>query len=330
MLTGGLIGAGAAARFHAEGVASQSGGGVCFKWVWDADSEAAQALGQRFGIAVADSLERILDDEDVDFVDICTPSSSHREYVERAAEAAKHIFCEKPLALTMRDAEAMVEVCKNVGVCLGVGMVTRYLPQYRLIHQLIRSGNIGEVAVVHASRCARQPAGAGNWYHRPQLSGGVVVDLLIDDIDFCQWCFGRIEKVFCIGAMGREDIGDYALLLCGFGSGMIAHLEGSWAEGDGFYTRFEAAGDSGLLEYDSRRSRPVVVQKRGREVESADAGIAESSTVVNPFYAELSDFAALVEMGRPMQVSVEDALSALRVALTAKRSYTERAPLVLR
>ena len=328
VMMGALIGAGTAARCHAEGVAQQPEPAFCYRWVWDMNGKASEELGRRFGISPAESLEQILDDGDVAFVDICTPTPTHREYVERAATAGKHVFCEKPIALTVPDAEAMLAACKKAGVKLGVGMVVRYFPEYRKIHEIIRKGTIGSVAVVHASRCATMPRGTGDWYRIPELSGGVLVDLLIHDIDFCRWCFGEVETVYCVGALERKDVPDYALVLLRFRSGTIAHLEGSWAEGAGFHTRFEAAGDSGLIEFDSRCVRALHVGRRRNHQEATV--IVPESPGVSPYYLELADFVRMLRTGRPMAVEPEDAVAALRVALIAKRSCAEKRPIRLK
>lgn len=328
MIVGALVGAGSAGRCHINAVFGKSDAPIHYKWVWDLNSEAAQKTGASFGIDVAESLKQILEDKEVDFLDICTPTSTHKEYVEQATRAGKHVFCEKPIALTVPDGKAMIEACRSAGVKFGVGMVLRFFPEYVTMRDIIKSGEIGFVAVAHASRCGKMPKGAGDWYSRRELSGGVLVDLLIHDIDFCRWCFGEPETVYCTGVLDKEEVPDYALLLLRFESGTIAHLEGSWAEGEGFYTRFEAAGDSGLIEYDSRCVRSLRIEWRRRRPDERGVVIPESPGT-NPYYLELSEFAMWVERDKPMRATPDDALAALRIALTAKRSFIQQKPLHL-
>ena len=141
------------------------------------------------------SFEALLDDPTVDAVDICLPNDLHREFAVRALQAGKHVLCEKPIALTLEDADAMIAAARRAGRFLMIGHVLRFWPEYRA----------GQGA--HRCRCAwenRWPCPPGGWSrcwpaHKatgaggtiPRRSGGAVLDMQIHDLDAFCWFFGR-------------------------------------------------------------------------------------------------------------------------------------------
>jgi myo-inositol 2-dehydrogenase/D-chiro-inositol 1-dehydrogenase len=122
-------------------------------------------LAQRFGVrAYADYAELF---DEVDIVDICTPTSLHKPMAVEAVAAGKHLVCEKPVALTIEDAQAMIDACAAAGVRFFVGMVVRFFPQYRVAQELVTEGKIGQLGVIRLKRVAYVPMKpVDNWYNR--------------------------------------------------------------------------------------------------------------------------------------------------------------------
>ncbi len=203
--------------------------------------------------------------EHIDIVDVCVPTFLHKSYVMKAADAGKHVICEKPLARSLEDAREMLDYCREKDVRLFVGHVLRFFPEYREAKALVDQGAIGDVAVVRTTRGGGFPMAWNNWYADFQNSGGLVLDMIIHDFDFLRWCFGEVERVYAKSLFGRGHYGmDYALVTLRFASGVIAHVEGTWAH-ESFSMKFELAGKSGIIDYDSASDQPLVSVSREKK-----------------------------------------------------------------
>lgn len=152
------------------------------------------------GIKRYDDLEAILNDPDVDLVDICLPTYLHGEATVKALQAGKHVLVEKPIALTLRDADRMVETAQKVKRFLMVGQVLRFFPEFRLLKDLKESGQYGRLKGLHLKRMISKPTWASdNWFADPKKSGGPIIDLHIHDADFVLFLFGMPQAVFTRG-----------------------------------------------------------------------------------------------------------------------------------
>lgn len=169
-----------------------------------------------------------------DIIDICTPTSHHREYVEMAAAAGRAIFCEKPLSRTMADCDAIVDAVEKSGVPFMGGHVLRWFPEFAAGKRMLDAGAVGKPATVRTARMAGFPGlgRANNWYGDYKQSGGVILDLILHDFDWLRWCFGDVERVYAKGLETSEKYRgrlDYALVTLRFKSGVVGHVTGSWA-----------------------------------------------------------------------------------------------------
>jgi predicted dehydrogenase len=113
--------------------------------------------------------------------------------------AGKHIICEKPLARTLDQGAAILDVVARAGVKLAVGHVVRYFPDYALAHDLVVRGEIGAPGVARATRGAGFPTVPGDWFSDVARSGGVALDLMIHDFDWLRWTFGLLERLYARG-----------------------------------------------------------------------------------------------------------------------------------
>ena len=290
--------------------------GVDLIGAMDRRPERAKTFGERHGIPASDRLEDFLPEADIGFV--CTPTPMHRTYVEKLASAGVHAFCEKPIAPTVEDAEAMIEAAEAAGVRLFIGHVLRFFQEYAAIKRILDGGRIGRPAVGRASRCGAYPRGSDDWFADYKQSGGALLDMSIHDIDFLNWCLGRPVRVFC--RRHKEHMCDYALTVVRYEGGAMAHFEGSWAHPGGFYTAFELAGTDGLLSFDSTRSAPLRVQRKAPEGEAPGVAVPESPVAVSPYEVEDRHFLQCIETGAEPMVTPADAVLALRVALAAMQS----------
>lgn len=315
----GVIGAGFMGGTH---VAAWQSLGVPVT-VFAEDPAEGAALAARTGVPLAPSLAALL--ADVAIVDICTPTDTHTELALAAAAAGRHVICEKPLALSAADGERILAACAAAGVRLFVAHVLRYFPEVAEVERIVRSGAIGAPGVLRLKRAAFRPRKpAGHWLFDPARSGGMVLDLMIHDLDLARWLAGDVVAVRCISASADrpERPVDHAFAILTHASGAISHVTGSWAYAEpAFRTSMEVAGAHGVLTYDSDEARPILAWAEAPPTSGQGAvGIQKSLTREDPFTEELADFLAAIETGRPPRVSAEDGIAALRIGLAAVES----------
>jgi predicted dehydrogenase len=242
----------------------------------------------------------------------------------QAAAAGKHVVCEKPLALTLEQGEAMITACERAGVRLFVAMVVRFFPQYRAAQQLVAGGQLGSLGVLRLKRAAYQPRKeVDNWYLDEARSGGMVVDMMIHDFDYARWLAGPVARVYARSARGQVPAspGDYALVTLRFASGAIALIEGAWANPPGvFRTGFDLAGSAGLIEWSS--DEPVTLRTflEPRPGEAAAVGLPLAPLAEDPYTTQIKHVHRALVTGEPFAVTPQDALEALRIALAARES----------
>jgi predicted dehydrogenase len=294
---------------------------------YDVRAEAAEQAAQRFGGQVYESVEALVGD--VDVADVCTITTAHKEGVLAAAAAGTAVICEKPLARTVADCEEMVAACEAAGVPLFVAQVVRFFPQFEKAKAVLDSGQLGEPGVIRTVRAGSMPAwGARSWFHDFEQSGGVIMDVGIHDIDFVRWCFGEVTRVFTRGLSFRGENGrDHALTTLRFANGAVGHIESSWAHPPGqFLTRFEIAGDEGLMMWDSQKDAPFRLALTGEDGQVDRSTASPLATESDPYYAELAHFLDCLENGTPCRVTPHDGLMAVKVSLAAIESMRTGLP----
>lgn len=327
----GLIGAGTMGRTHADSYARMPG--VELAGIFDIRPEAAKKLIDDLKLKnckAADSADALFNDQDIDVISICVPTPWHKENVTKAAQAGKHIFCEKPMARTSADAKEMLEVCEKAGVRLMIGHVLRFFPEYTRAKQAVASGAVGSPAMVRTTRAGGFPRAWNDWYNKFEWSGGVTLDLVIHDIDWLCWTFGKPVRVFAKGLIEKNmDAVDYALITIRFESGVIAHVEGSWAYPGSFTTKFEIAGSKGLIDYQSPAAAPIRVTLKQTSQGSGGVAVPESPLAESPYYIEDRHFFESLRQGSEFMVTPQDGLTAVRVACAALESIKTGMPVEL-
>ncbi|KPJ58301.1 MAG: hypothetical protein AMS15_08745 [Planctomycetes bacterium DG_23] len=286
----------------------------------DADFNKAQEFAQARNIKAYGSLSDMLAQEELDIVSIATPTPTHKELAIQAARAKTHIFLEKPIARTGEEAQEVLSEIETAGVKFMVGHVVRFSPHYLKVKEIIDSGVIGKPAVVRTSRCGGSPGRGKTWYGDFEKSGGVVLDTLVHDFDYLLWWFGDAARVYARGLVykGVEGI-DYGLVLVRFKNGLIAHIEGSWAEVSGFFTAIEVAGDKGLITLDSREARPLTINLRPAEGKTFRPQ-SEVPRTKSGSLLEIEHFVECIKEDREPLVTGEEATKALALALAALES----------
>jgi predicted dehydrogenase len=316
----GIVGAGFMASTHAAGWAETPAKIAGFV---HRTEKGARPLATQYGAQAYPDFEAML--HDVDVVDICTPTHLHHDQVLRAAAAKKDIVCEKPLARTVAQGQAMIAACCDAGVNLLVAHVVRFFPEYALAKAAVDRGEIGQPAVVRIARESSGPVNVmSSWFGDLDKSGGMILDLMIHDFDYARWVTGEVAAVFAksIQTSHSGAVRDHGLAICTHRNGAISHVAGSWAlPPPEFHTRFEIAGTDGLIEFDSEATKPIRAYLSGREVgELADVPVPGSPLNESPYTSEIKAFYEALAHGAPVPVSAEDGLAALQIALAALES----------
>ncbi|MEA3401746.1 MAG: Gfo/Idh/MocA family oxidoreductase [Armatimonadota bacterium] len=317
MLSVAICGAGGLGRNHAENFDQIPDTEVTL--VYDVVDEAAEALAEDVVARPAEQ-ESDLWGDDVDIVVVTTPTPFHHDYTVKAAQAGKHVFCEKPMCRDMEQAEEMLQAVEEAGVTFMVGHVLRFFAEYVRARKLILDGVIGDVGIARTSRINTLPGGPESWFSNYEMSGGVTLDMTIHDFDWLLWTFGPAERVYSLGVPERMPPIDYGLTTIRFESGVIAHCEGSWADLGQFRTHFDIAGTDGLLRHSSTDMPTLTVQRRGEQEGVAAVQVPESPAAKSPYLLEDEHFVQCVLNGTQPAVSGEDARAAVEVALAALES----------
>lgn len=323
----GLVGCGTMGGFHAG--CYQQIPDCELAGIYDIAEDKRNKFAEEFKIKPFSSYDEMLQDEGIDIIDICLPTPFHKEYVLKAAKSKKNIFCEKPIARNLEDGKIMVESCKNAKVKFMVGHVLRYFNEYAKAKEVIDSGGLGKIGIVRATRGGAFPHASNEWYADYQMSGGLVLDMIVHDFDFLRWCFGDVQRVYAKGMINKGyKFIDYALVTLRFKSGVIAHVEGTWAHPGGFRTRLEVAGSKGLLNFDSKDSLPINIEVKGT---GGGGGVAvpESPVKESPYLLELRHFVDCVINNKEPDITGKDALKALEISLAALKSIETGKPIVI-
>jgi predicted dehydrogenase len=260
--------------------------------------------------------EKLFKEIDIDAVDICTPTPTHRPLVESATAHELDILCEKPIALTLDNAHAIRDAAADANVTLMVGHVLRFFPAYAAIREAVGDGRVGTPGTIRARRVSPFPDWAA-WYGNPEQSGGVFHDLAIHEFDFCRWTIGDVDRVFA-----REHRGDgfhRGQATLRFESGAVGYIDAGWDRppGGDLESEFEVAGDEGVLEYDAGDGTPVRMRTTDGD-ESLPPPVARDG-----YRRELDAFVEAVREGSDPPVSVADAIEAARLSLAARQSATQ-------
>ncbi|MBV8916864.1 Gfo/Idh/MocA family protein, partial [Bradyrhizobium sp.] len=196
-------------------------------------------------------LDDLLGSDDIDAVYISTTNELHRDQVLAAANAGKHVLCEKPLALTLDDARAMVARCRERGLVMGTNHHLRNAATHRAMREAIKAGRIGRPLFARVFHAVYLPPHLQGWrIDKPEAGGGVILDITVHDADTLRFVLDdepvAVTAMTSQGGMGRENLEDGVMGVLRFASGLLAQCH------DAFTTRyattgFEVHGDAGSL-----------------------------------------------------------------------------------
>ncbi|MCJ8013722.1 Gfo/Idh/MocA family oxidoreductase [Paenibacillus sp. KQZ6P-2] len=216
------------------------------------DENKAKQTAEELHIPVAyGSYEAILEDPSIDVVYIPLPNHLHKEWTIRAAEAGKHILCEKPLALTAAEAEEMADAAEQAGVYLTEAFMYRYHPRYDAIKELIQSGAIGEIRGIRSAFTFNNAGDSGNVRYRKDWGGGSIYDVGCYPISVARLLLGKEPDAVTVNAFFSPEHDDVDMMASGlvdFGDVSLTFDCSMWAASR---NPLEILGTEGIIEVPS-------------------------------------------------------------------------------
>jgi len=328
-ITVGVIGAGRIGKIHAANI-------VYFmpearlKTIADANlSPEIETWAKGLGIPRATrDAEEIFRDPDISVVLICSSTDTHADYIIRAARAGKHIFCEKPVDLTIEKVKAALAAVKEAGVRLQIGFNRRFDHNFAHIHELAKSGALGQVHLVKIT--SRDPAPPPLAYVK--VSGGIFLDMTIHDFDMARFQAGsEVEEVYAAGAVlvdpeiGKAGDVDTAVITLKFANGALGIIDNSRKAVYGYDQRVEVFGSGGCAATENDTPSQVRLSD-GTGVHGDKPLYFFLERYRDAFVAEMKAFFKAISEGTETPVTGQDGLMDLVVGLAAKKSLAEHRP----
>jgi myo-inositol 2-dehydrogenase/D-chiro-inositol 1-dehydrogenase len=321
----GLIGAGRIAQVHARAYTNVAGARLLA--VADIVPEAADRTADTFGLEAYYDYHDLLERDDIDGVIIAVPTPSHAQVAIDAAQAGKHVFCQKPMAPTLPEANAIIEACREAGVLLQVGFMLRSSPPIAQIKRLVEAGSLGDLVGLRAAAFGWMPN--NDWFYQVDKGGGLIVDTIIHFLDLWHWFGGDVLSVHAQGGAyvlegaRRFQSTDNAMVSLQFASGAMGSVFGSWTTGYGDFF-FEVYGTKGSAFVDFLQRQTAVVyvnDASGISPLTPSTGWNFQDVLWDVTYAaEARQFVAAIEGKRTPVVTGEDGRAALELALAAESS----------
>jgi myo-inositol 2-dehydrogenase / D-chiro-inositol 1-dehydrogenase len=313
------FGAGRIGAIHAENIACHPRAHL--RAIVDVDAAAAGRLASRHGAAVGTQAS-VLADRSIQAVVIASSTNTHADLVEAAARAGKAVFCEKPLDLDRRRAEACLAVVAECGVPLMLGFNRRFDPHFARLERQLRDGRIGRVELL--SITSRDPSPPPLAYVR--VSGGLFRDMMIHDFDMARWLLSEepvaifaAASVLVDPAIGAAGDVDTALVTLRTGSGALCQISNSRRAVYGYDQRIEILGSSGGLKADNVALSTVAFA-------GADGIVSDKplpfflERYAEAYRLELDHFVDALARGTPPRPDGSDGVKALALADAALQS----------
>jgi myo-inositol 2-dehydrogenase / D-chiro-inositol 1-dehydrogenase len=323
-----VFGAGRIGRIHTSNLAALPG--VKLKYVSDPMAQYASELAQKYGAQVA-SIEEVFADKSIDAVAICSSTDTHSDLITRAAAAGKHIFCEKPVDLSVPRAEACATAVKAAGVACMIGFQRRFDPTFNAARTRMDAGEIGKPEMLIIT--SRDPGAPPPEYIK--ASGGIFRDMLIHDLDVFRWILcadgdeaawltatGSVLTDPAIAALGDVDSTAVTIRTQ---KGRLCQINTSRRAAYGYDQRFEVLGSKGLLQCGNHTPTEVVAwDANGIRGDKPEAFFLQRYAAA--YRLEIEHFFDCLQSGKPFKTTVADGVAAQKLADAAAQSCQSGLP----
>ncbi|MEZ4712875.1 MAG: Gfo/Idh/MocA family oxidoreductase [Caldilineaceae bacterium] len=287
--------------------------------IYDDNAQRGRQMANRFTTTYFDAADDLLA-QGLDGAIICAENANHRPLVEQAAGRTGYILCEKPIATTVADAQAMIDICAQTNTQLQIAFPVRYSPPVQQLKQMLDAGKLGRV---YAAKCTNHGSMPGGWFVDRKLSGGgAVIDHTVHVIDLLRWFWGaEVTEVYAeIGEnLLHPDLGidDAGMLSFTLANGVYGTLDTSWSRPGAYPTwgdvKLELVGEQGAVQVDAFEQHVALSSQKTGKTQWVNWGSNVDLGLVR-------DFVDAIRTGRPPSITGEDGLRALEVALAAYRS----------
>lgn len=301
--------------------------------VVDEDVARARVAAAELGLGdifVTDQLEGALSSIEADVLDICLPTDAHAAAAEAGFAAGLHVFCEKPIALSLEDAARMTAEADLAGKQLMVGHCLRFWPECLELKQMLSSGEAGPLRALNMFRRAPRPDyTAGNWISDPSRCLGAALDLHIHDTDFVHFLLGTPDAVFS-GGVKLKSGWDHIQTQYVYADGPLVQAEGGWTYplARPFQMGFCALFENGSLDFDNTAVPALQKRVGGRTVDLTGFGDAVAHgqlAGLEGYQKQLEYFISRIATNQPIEVSTgKDATASLATLLSEIRSAETR------
>ncbi len=327
----GIIGAGRIGRVHAQSITYHIPN-ARVKAVSDVRLEGVKEWAESLGITeVYDDYHKILADDAIDAVLVCSSTDTHAEISIAAAKAGKNIFCEKPIDYDLDRIDKVLETVKEAGVKFQVGFNRRFDHNFARINQVTKDGVIGHAHIIKIT--SRDPEPPPVEYVK--VSGGIFLDMAIHDFDMARYQAGsEVVEVYAIGdslvdpAIGQAGDVDTAIVTLKFENGAMAVIDNSRKAAYGYDQRVEVFGSKGSIEAANDTETNTVLRTQD-SVASDKPLYFFLERYMQSFVDEMKQFFTAVADDSPVPVSGHDGLQAVVIGLAAKKSLAENRPVKL-
>ena len=289
--------------------------------VSDLSADNVKRFSERFKVSTSDDVDNLLDDKKVHIIDICTPVTSHKEFILRALRNNKHVFCEKPLCVNLQEAYQIKETAKNTESLVMVGYLYRFHPAFRKVKDWLDEGLIGKPYFGIFRIGGR--GGHQAWKHSLKDGGGAINEMLIHKLDLLLWYMGKAQRVKVLsrdvlvkerviqGSLIRADAEDVILIEIEINGAKI------FCEADFispmYFEYMEIHGDNGSIFSSILDYLPTVLFLK------SESGIYNQGhnffnyVQANLFELEIEYFLKSIENGKKNTTSIDDSIEVLKI-----------------
>jgi predicted dehydrogenase len=337
MVKVGIIGAGFMGSMHANVYSLLPDSRIA--GIADIRGEKAKSLAAKFKTIPYYDPQQILEKEDITIIDICLPTFLHKEYVIKAAENGKDVLCEKPIALTVEDADEMISACKKSRVRFMVAQVIRFWDEYKFLKEAYDRKKYGDLKALSCRRLSSLPTwGWQDWLLNQDKSGGAMIDLHIHDTDFIRYLVGEDPQKVYSKTLNGEMPYSHIYTTFTFKNGLVVTSEGGWdyPATFPFEMSYLAKFEKAVVDFNSRNTPSLVVYESSGKV---DRPVFEKVKVegtggnigdLGGYFHELRYFVDHVSHNKPFSiVTSEDARDSLRLTLQEKASADKGTEILL-
>lgn len=321
----GIIGAGRIGQVHTMSIINRLPQ-VRIKGITDVDMERAQSWAEQAGIPkVYKNYQELITDPEITAVFICSSTDTHADIAMEAAKAGKHIFCEKPVDMSLERVKEVIACAQKAGVKLQVGFNRRFDHNFQQVKKLIGSETIGDLHILKIT--SRDPSPPPIEYVK--VSGGIFIDMTAHDFDMARFLAGsEAEEVYVASAclvdpaIGEAGDVDTALVTIRFQNGALCSIDNSRKAVYGYDQRVEAFGSKGKIE--------IANDPPSTAVWSTEEGVFSEKPLyffleryMASYAEEIRQFTDAIIKGTDIPVTGEDALQALKLGIAAQISAKE-------